>query len=417
MTDIDHIKIILEKIRTNDDRKNVLTKSQYLNNINKNGYNIEEILTKTDKKLKEKYLKYTDDTTFFRDCLYEYAAMIIPLIKKDYKDYLDAAAMTRLDSLLKEHKIKIKDEEKMENISEKDKGYYGGGAHSDGTIDISMPQGNIIRGTRQQLGVLLHEIFHQTHRWRIGIDLNYTIDGTFAKALNNGGFIIEEGLTDKCAIDFARKYNLPCKPSYTYYLYVELVSKMEEVLSLENGQLFNTNYHELFNIIDKSGKLLKQYEITELYRYTSFFQKTKDNVVTFNYNGKTYKSNSFPEFDEKMKKSLSVDSKEKERTNLNNSLDEIKKQHQEEDKIAPAKTDNDKITKIQERKTLLGQYAMILQEIKRRKEIENTSLTTDQVNKSRGVIDTFTCILFALAISILTFTVTYFFLANTFKKH
>ena len=30
MTDIDQIKIILEKIRTNDDRKNVLTKSQYL---------------------------------------------------------------------------------------------------------------------------------------------------------------------------------------------------------------------------------------------------------------------------------------------------------------------------------------------------------------------------------------------------
>lgn len=65
MTDIDQIKIILEKIRTNDDRKNALTKSQYLNIINKNGYNIEEILTKTDKKLKEKYLKYTDDTTFF----------------------------------------------------------------------------------------------------------------------------------------------------------------------------------------------------------------------------------------------------------------------------------------------------------------------------------------------------------------
>ena len=391
MTDIEQIKIILEKIRTNDDRKNVLTKSQYLNNINKNGYNIEEILTKTDKKLKEKYLKYTDDTTFFHDCLYEYAAMIIPLIKKDYEDYLDAAAMTRLDSLLKEHKIKIKDEEKMENISEKDKGYYGGGAHSDGTIDISMPQGNIIRGTRQQLGVLLHEIFHQTHRWRIGIDLNYTIDGTFAKALNNGGFIIEEGLTDKCAIDFARKHNLPCKPSYTYYLYVELVSKIEKVLSLENGQLFNANYREVFNKIEKTGQLLEQYEITELYRYTSFFQKTKDNVVTFNYNGKTYMSNSFPKFDEKMKKSLRADSKEKERISLNNRLDEIKK-----------------------RKDLLGQYAMILQEIKRRKELENNDLLKDDQTKIRGAIDTFTCILFTLVISILTFAITYFLLSKHF---
>lgn len=388
MTDIDQIKIILEKIRTNDDRKNALTKSQYLNIINKNGYNIEEILTKTDKKLKEKYLKYTDDTTFFQDCLYEYAAMIIPLIKKDYEGYLDDAAMTRLDSLLKEHKIKIKTEENMENISSGAKGYYGGGAHSDGTIDISMPQGDIIRGTRQQLGVLLHEIFHQTHRWRTGIDLNYNIDGVPTKEQNYGGFIIEEGLTDKCAIDFARKYNLPCKPSYTYYLYVELVSKMEEVLGIDNGQLFNTDYRQVLSQIDKSGGLLEQYELVELFRYTSFFQKSKDNNVTFNYNGKTYTSIPFPRLGEEIKKSSSIDRKEPDLNNKN--------------------------SKIQERKALLGQYAQILQEIERRKEIESPSLTTEQANKSRGVIDTFTCILLTIVISILTFTVTYLLLSKHF---
>ena len=159
---------------------------------------------------------------------------------------------------------------------------------------------------------------------------------------------MEEGLTEKCAIDFAIKYNLPCKPSYTYHLYGKLVSKIEKVLSLENGQLFNTNYRQVLSQIDKSGRLLEQYELAELFRYTSFFQKTKDNVVTFNYNGKTYMSNPFPKLDEKMKKSLSVDSKEKDRISLNNSLDEIKK-----------------------RKDLLGQYAMILQETKRRKEFQS----------------------------------------------
>ena len=92
----------------------------------------------------------------------------------------------------------------------------------------------------------------------------------------------------------------------------------------------------------------------------------------------------------------------------------MKQQHQEEDKIAPVKTDNDKISKIQDRKVLLGQYASILQEIKRRKEMESTSLTTEQASKSRGVIDTFTCILFVLAISILTFIVTYFLLSKHF---
>ncbi len=391
MNILEEIKTILEKIRTNDDRINPLTRQEYLQIINKDGYNIEKILAITDKKLREKYQDYTDDKAFFRDCLYEYASKVIPLIKREYENYLDNGTILRLDNLISENKINIKDKEKMENISEKDKGYYGGGAHSDGTIDISMPQGDIIRGTRQQLGVLLHEIFHQTHKWRTGIDLNYMIDGTKAKELNYGGFLMEEGLTEKCAIDFARKHNLPCKPSYTYHLYVELVSKIEKVLSLENGQLFNANYREVFNKIEKTGKLLEQYEITELYRYTSFFQKTKDNVVTFNYNGKTYMSNSFPKFDEKIKKSLSVDSKEKERISFNNRLDEIKK-----------------------RKDLLGQYAVILQEIKRRKELENNSLSKGTQTKSRGAIDTFTCILFTLAISILTFAITYFLLSKHF---
>ena len=389
MNDIDQIKIILEKIRTNADRINMVSKEEWLKMINQDGYDIEKVLTLTDKRLKEKYQGYTDDKTFFRDCLYEYASKVIPLIKKDYENYLDNGTILRLDNLISENKITIKDTEKMENISEKDKGYYGGGAHSDGTIDISMPQGDIIRETRRQLGVLLHEIFHITHKWRTGIDLNYMIDGTKAKALNYGGILMEEGLTEKCAIDFVRKYNLPCKPSYTYHLYGELVSKIERVLSLENGQLFNTNYRQVLSQIDKSGGLLEQYELAELFRYTSFFQKTKDNVVTFNYNGKTYTSNPFPKFDEKIKKSLSVDSKE--RISLNNSLDEIKK-----------------------RKDLLGQYGMILQEIKRRKELEDNSLSKGTQTKSRGVIDIFTCILFTLAISILTFTITYFLLSKHF---
>lgn len=382
MNDIEKIQAILRKISTNDDRINVLSKEEWLKMINQDGYDIEEVLTLTDSRLKEKYQGYTDDKAFFRDCLYEYASKVIPLIKKDYENYLDNGTILQLDNLISENKITIKDTEKMENISEKDKGYYGGGAHSDGTIDISMPQGDIIRETRRQLGVLLHEIFHLTHKWRTGIDLNYMIDGTKAKALNYGGILMEEGLTEKCAIDFARKYNLPCKPSYSYYLYVELVAKIEEFLQITNGDLFNTNYRELFERIDKSGKLLEQYELTELYRYTSFFQKTKDNNITFNYNGKTYTAINYPELSEEAKKASSINEK------------------------------SSKLTNILERKALLKEYAMILQEIKRRKELDNPNLTNETENKSRGTINIFTCILLVLGISIITFAMAYFFIAK-----
>ena len=382
MNDIEEIQAILRKISTNDDRINVLSKEEWLKMINQDGYDIEKVLTLTDSRLKEKYQGYTDDKAFFRDCLYEYASKVIPLIKKDYENYLDNGTILQLDNLISENKITIKDTEKMENISEKDKGYYGGGAHSDGTIDISMPQGDIIRETRRQLGVLLHEIFHLTHKWRTGIDLNYMIDGTKAKALNYGGILMEEGLTEKCAIDFARKYNLPCKPSYSYYLYVEFVTKIEEALQINNGDLFNTNYRKLFERIDKSGKLLEQYELTELYRYTSFFQKTKDNNITFNYNGKTYTAINYPELSEEAKKASSINEK------------------------------SSKLTNILERKALLKEYAMILQEIKRRKELDNPNLTNETENKSRGTINIFTCILLVLGISIITFAMAYFFIAK-----
>ena len=100
MNDIDQIKIILEKIRTNADRINMVSKEEWLKMINQDGYDIEKVLTLTDKRLKEKYQGYTDDKTFFRDCLYEYASKVIPLIKKDYENYLDNGTILRLDNLI-----------------------------------------------------------------------------------------------------------------------------------------------------------------------------------------------------------------------------------------------------------------------------------------------------------------------------
>ena len=235
---------------------------------------------------------------------------------------------------------------------------------------------------------MLHEIFHQTHRWRVGADLNYIIDGVLCSK-NMSGFMVEEGLVDKCAIDFAKKHGLSCQPNYSYNLYMNLVDKIEKSLNMSNGELFNTDYRQVLNKIDKTGELLKCYEFTELSRYTSLFQKTKTNTVTFEYDGRTYASEYVLSPQER-----------------------IKQQHQEENEIVPAKTANDKIAKIQERKALLSQHAVILQEIKRRKELEDNSLSKGTQTKSRGVIDIFTCILFTLAISILTFTITYFLLSK-----
>lgn len=387
MNDIDQIKIILEKIRTNDDMINMVSKDEWTKMINQDGYDIETAISNSERILKEKYAKYTDDKAFFEDCLYEYASKVIPLIKKDYAPYLNEEAIKRLDSIVADHKIIVRSFDEMP-VTKRGRNPSSGYAHSDGSIELLVPKNNVISETRRQLDILLHEIFHQTHRWRVGADLNYIIDGVLCSK-NMSGFMVEEGLVDKCAIDFAKKHGLSCQPNYSYNLYMNLVDKIEKTLNISNGELFNCDYREILNRVDKSGELLKHYELAELSRYTSLHQKTKTNIVTFEYGGKTYT----PEYVLPLQ-------------------ERIKQHSQEENEIAQVKINNDKISKILNRKDLLGQYALILQEIKRRKELEDNSLSKGTQTKSRGVIDTFTCILFTLAISILTFTITYFLLSK-----
>ena len=387
MNDIDQIKIILEKIRTNDDMINMLSKDEWTKMINQDGYDVEDAARNSEQILKEKHAKYTDDKAFFEDCLYEYASKVIPLIKKDYAPYLNEEAIKRLDSIVADHKIIVRSFDEMP-VTKRGRNPSSGYAHSDGSIELLVPKNNVISETRRQLDILLHEIFHQTHRWRVGADLNYIIDGVLCSK-NMSGFMVEEGLVDKCAIDFAKKHGLSCQPNYSYNLYMNLVDKIEKTLNISNGELFNCDYREILNRVDKSGELLKHYELAELSRYTSLHQKTKTNIVTFEYGGKTYT----PEYVLPLQ-------------------ERIKQHSQEENEIAQVKINNDKISKILNRKDLLGQYALILQEIKRRKELEDNSLSKGTQTKSRGVIDTFTCILFTLAISILTFTITYFLLSK-----
>mgnify|MGYP006958745436 CR=1 FL=1 len=62
--------------------------------------------------------------------------------------------------------------------------------------------------------------------------------------------------------------------------------------------------------------LSQNIKLTELYRYTSFFQKTKDNNITFNYNGKTYTAINYPELSEEAKKASSINEKSSKLTNI-----------------------------------------------------------------------------------------------------
>src|SRR5699024_4603439 len=88
---------ILDRISNNDDFKNPISKAQFLQSINQNGYNILEIHQMFENDLKKKFECYTrDKSQFLSDCLYAYATFVIKLIKEDYEFFMTPEAIERL---------------------------------------------------------------------------------------------------------------------------------------------------------------------------------------------------------------------------------------------------------------------------------------------------------------------------------
>ncbi len=325
---IEQIKIILDKISTNDDYRNPIKSSDFLKYINQDGYNITEMHQQMEEYLKEKLKDYEGrENEFQHDCLYEYAAYVIPMIKQDYASYLTPEAHTRLDNLTKEEKITLQEKEK-------------GCAHTDGRIEI--PYANPLKSTfvkeiRYSLDVLLHELFHQTHRFRVGENLYCKINGKENQSgMNFGGYLFEEGLTDKCTLDFARKHKLSCFPFFDYHIYSQLVEHVERNLNVTNGDLFNKDYREIFKKIDSTENVLDKYRFAELSRYTSatFKKKNSENKVEFEFNGKTYDTPEFPSLSEEFKKQNSSIKAEETNETLRNKTTGFDQRSESEIQIA-----------------------------------------------------------------------------------
>ena len=293
---IEQIKAILNDISTNNDYRNPPDPQDYLHFINQDEYDIGQIHQQREKELQKKLIDYKGkEDTFQKDCLYEYASHVIPIIKQDYRAVLSTEDCKRLDDLLKEKKIIIKE------ISQ-------GTAHTNGQIEIPRAdplKPTFIKDVRYTLDTLLHEIFHQTHRYKVEEDLCYKVNGEKKIAQNYGGYLFEEGLTEKCTLDFARKHKLSCSPSYEYHKYVQLVACVQKNLECSNQELFNKDYREIFNKIDRTGNLLEQYKLAELSRYTSKLKKRNNqNKVEFDLNGKTYEAQELPSLQERKKESF-----------------------------------------------------------------------------------------------------------------
>ena len=300
---IDRVKMALDKIIANDDCRSPIEANNFIQQYtNQSDYDIISIHQQLERQLKEKFEDYRGrESEFQRDCLYEYAAYIIPMIKQDYAPFLTPDANRRLDDLVTKKKIIVQETDK-------------GCTHQDGRIEIEREdplKPTFIKEVRYSMDVLLHEIFHQTHRFRVGEDLYYRKNGKEVKGINYGGYLFEEGLTDKCTIDFAKKHQLSCYPFYEYHLYTQLVDCVEKVSGCSNGELFNKDYRNVFNKIDATGNLLEQYRFAELSRFASQYVKHDDkDKIEIDFHGKTHEVQPYPRAQELLKSSFDQRSKD-----------------------------------------------------------------------------------------------------------
>lgn len=298
---ITRINQILDRIANNEDFKNPITEQEFMQSINQNGYNIIEANKRLEKYLQTKIKNYIGkEEGFQQDCLYEYASYVIPMIKQDYSFVLKPEAIERLDHLIINKKIEIQDGSKGE-------------AHTDGRIAIpkvKLTSATFIKDIRYNLNVLLHEIFHQTHRYKVGDNLNVKVDGKEYVARDYGGYLFEEGLTDKATIDFARRHGLSCSPMYEYHIYTQLIDLIEKGLNCSTGDLFDQDYRMILNKINPTGQLLENYRFAELSRYASTtFSKYNYNQVEFDFNKKTYEVQKFRELSKEIKTKYAISKK------------------------------------------------------------------------------------------------------------
>lgn len=125
-------------------------------------------------------------------------------------------------------------------------------------LEVSLEE-SVINATKM-LSSMIHETIHLLIDVTKEEHFNY---GNQSK-LTSGGSILNEGLVEMHALDFAKKYNLVHLPALYYLNAVKMCKILEEIYGKEEFEnlVFTKNYEEIIPI-----ELLEQYKKAERIRY------------------------------------------------------------------------------------------------------------------------------------------------------
>lgn len=285
-----------EMIRVNGDKFMTIRNTQYYNMLK----NLRVILFEERK-------KYSSDIDFYRSIALQFANAYIPQMINDYGNVLSEETIQKLKNISNGDGLKIfnpgeaiKQGYISVNANGKPSGDDGAFAKSDlGMIGftpesesskIDFSQLNIeelckkfpeldkynlsklsvdeikqlvtIENAVKMLTSMIHETFHLLINVRKDERFYWVEDGKMKHQLTSGGFIIDEGLVDKYATDFANKYGFYHLPSFFYMDFVDLCNEIESRFGKhEFDELaFSSTYDEIL------GKSLTPEEY-KLYQY------------------------------------------------------------------------------------------------------------------------------------------------------
>ena len=125
-----------------------------------------------------------------------------------------------------------------------------------------------IENAKAMLCSMIHETFHLLICVKRDERFYWNENGEIKSKLTSGGTIIDEGLVDKFAIEFAREHGFYHLPGRSYFDYVKFGDEIEKRLGSQsfNELAFNSSYYELLgNALTEEE--YKYYQINERKKY------------------------------------------------------------------------------------------------------------------------------------------------------
>ena len=244
----------------------------------------------------EERKKYDSDIEFYQNIAHQFACVYIPQLKKDYGDFLSVETIQKLDNIIEgkglmvlnpgdavKQKLVSTNANGMPNgdvgaFARPDMGIIGFTPESESSrIDFShlninelyrkfpkLKEYDLSKLTQDQIRKLITienavkmivSMIHETFHLLIGVKkierFYYNEEGTLKNKLTSGGFILDEGLVDKLATDFANRHGFYHMPGFFYMDYVKLCDALEERIGSKefNNLAFNCTYDKILSQI------------------------------------------------------------------------------------------------------------------------------------------------------------------------